>query len=241
MPEEPDDAPPKAIDLGHAAAAHLSGEWQLEAEPIAEPEPILEAAVPPPVVPKIAPAQRIFPDQLTPTEAPPSGAQIIEAMLFVGGPPLTAAKACSAIRGLKPDQFREFIDELMRKYRMQNRPYSVQPRDDGFVLAMKPKYREIHEKLQGGPREARLSQPALDVLSLIAYRQPLSKPEVDALRGNDSAGPLRQLVRLGMVSVVQRADAERPAVSYGTTNRFLELFGLSTLDELPRLGDVLGE
>jgi len=124
---------------------------------------------------------------------------------------------------------------------MQNRPYSVQPRDDGFVLAMKPKYREIHEKLQGGPREARLSQPALDVLSLIAYRQPLSKPEVDALRGNDSAGPLRQLVRLGMVSVVQRADAERPAVSYGTTNRFLQLFGLSMLDELPRLGDVLGE
>ena len=159
-------------------------------------------------------------------------------MLFVGGPPLTAAKACSAVRGLTPDRFRELVDELARKYRRQNRPYAVQARDDGYIVAVKPAYRAVREKLFGGPREARLSQPALDVLSLIAYRQPLSKSEIDALRGADSGGVVRQLVRLGLVAVARRGAADDKAVRYGTTPRFLDLFALGSLDDLPVLGDL---
>ena len=158
-------------------------------------------------------------------------------MLFVGGPPLTAVKACSAVRGLTPDRFGELTDELARKYRSQNRPYTVQPRDDGYVLALKPQFRGIRERLLGGPREARLSAPAVEVLSLIAYRQPLSKADVDALRGADSGGVLRQLVRLGLIAVAARGSADQPAVRYATTSRFLSLFGLGSLDDLPRLGD----
>jgi segregation and condensation protein B len=156
-------------------------------------------------------------------------------MLFVGGPPLTAAKACSAVRGLTPDQFRDLIDDLTRKYRRQNRPYTVQPRDDGFVLVVKPQFKSLKERLYGGPREARLSQPALDVLSLVAYRQPLSRTEIDALRGVDSAGVVRQLVRLGLIAVARRADSDQKTVRYDTTPRFLTVFGLGSLDDLPRL------
>lgn len=158
-------------------------------------------------------------------------------MLFVGGPPLTAAKACSAVRGLTPDRFRELADELARKYRSQNRPYAVQPRDDGYVLALKPQFRGVWERLLGGPREARLGAPAVEVLSLIAYRQPLAKADVDALRGADSGSVLRQLVRLGLIAVAARGTADDPAVRYATTPRFLSLFGLGSLDDLPRLGD----
>lgn len=168
-------------------------------------------------------------------DLPPPPLRIVEAMLFVGGPPLTAAKACSAVRGLSADRFHDLIDELARKYRRQNRPYSVQPRDDGFVLAVKPQFKSLREKLYGGPRQARLSQPAVDVLSLVAYRQPLSKPEIDALRGTDSAAVVRQLVRLGLIAVTRRADSEQRAVQYGTTPRFLGVFGLGSLDDLPRL------
>lgn len=156
-------------------------------------------------------------------------------MLFVGGPPLTAVKACSAVRGLTPDRFRELTDELARKYRSQNRPYTVQPRDDGYVLTLKPQFRSVRERLHGGPREARLSGPAVEVLSLIAYRQPLSKADVDALRGADSGGVLRQLVRFGLIAVAARGTADQPAVRYATTSRFLSLFGLGSLDDLPRL------
>jgi segregation and condensation protein B len=160
-------------------------------------------------------------------------------MLFIGGPPLTAAKACSAVRGLTPEWFHELTDELARKYRRQNRPYTVQPKEDGFVLAVKPAYRGVKERLTGGPREARLSQPALDALSLIAYRQPISKPEVDSLRGADSGGLIRQLVRLGLIAVAP-ADAadQKGVVRYATTRRFLDLFGLGSLDDLPRLAEA---
>jgi segregation and condensation protein B len=158
-------------------------------------------------------------------------------MLFVGGPPLTPGAAAAAVRGLTAEQFREAVDRLNKAYRGQNRPYSVQPLNGGYVLALRPGFRGVREKLFGGPREARLSQPALDVLSLVAYRQPVTKADVDALRGADSGAVLRQLVRLGLVAVARRGEADDRQVCYGTTPRFLELFGLSSLDELPRLDD----
>ena len=105
------------------------------------------------------------------------------------------------------------------------------------MLVVRPAYRNLRERLFGGPRETRLSQPALDVLSVVAYRQPVGKAEVDAIRGTDSGATLRQLVRLGLVAVQHRADATGREVRYGTTPRFLDVFGLASLDELPRLGD----
>ena len=158
--------------------------------------------------------------------------------MFVGGHPLTAEVACSAIRGLKPDRFKEAIDSLNRRYRKQGRPYSVQLRDEGFVLTILPAFRGLREKLFGGPREARLGQAAIDVLSVIAYRQPIGKAEIDSLRGIDSVGTLRQLVRLGLIAVQHRAEAGSREVRYGTTSRFLQTFGLNSLEELPRLGET---
>ncbi|HUR55571.1 MAG TPA: SMC-Scp complex subunit ScpB [Gemmataceae bacterium] len=219
------------LELGKAAAARVgAGEWQLDAEPVAAvPEPPPEPPPPPP------PRTSIIPK---PAEMPPSLDQIVEAMLFVGGPALTAAVACSAVRGLTIDRFQLAIDTLNKRYRDQNRPYSVQARDGGFVLAVTPKHRALRERLFGGPREARLSPPAIDVLSVVAYRQPVGKAEIDAVRGTDSGGTLRQLVRLGLVAVQHRAEAGTREVRYGTTPRFLQVFGLGSLDELPRLGDT---
>jgi segregation and condensation protein B len=214
----------------------MSGnEWQLDVEAVVEeptPLPPLADGPTPPPQPVSAP-----PTRGTEESPPPSPLQIVEAMLFVGGPPLTAAKAGSAVRGLTPERFRELVDELAKKYRAQSRPYAVQPRDDGFVLALRPQFRGVRDRLVGGPREARLSGPAVEVLSLIAYRQPLSKSDVDSLRGADSGGVLRQLVRLGLIAVAARGTADDPAVRYATTARFLSLFGLGSLDDLPRLGE----
>ncbi len=167
----------------------------------------------------------------------PSADKIAEAMLFAGGPPLTAEKFAVALR-VPVETLHQSVAELNKKYRGQNRPYSVQPRDGGYVLAVKPAYRGMREKLFGGPREARLSQPALDVLSVAAYRQPIDKAEIDTIRGLDSGATIRQLVRLGLMAVVQRGDTDHPDVRYGTTNRFLEVFNLTSLDDLPRLGDA---
>lgn len=169
---------------------------------------------------------------------PPPVHRILEALLFVGGAPLTIAQARAAVRGLTPEEFAAAVDDLNRDYRRQGRPYHIQAQSDGHVLVLRPKYRTVLEKLHGGVREARLSPQAVDVLALVAYRQPATKGEVDGLRGADSGALLRQLVRRGLITVAQRGEAQQREVAYGTTARFLDVFGLTTLDELPRTQDL---
>jgi segregation and condensation protein B len=222
-------------DLGN------SSEWQLDVEQSRPESAVGSQESEPNVGPFPADASAPTSDSRLPTpehEAPPSPEQLIEAMLFVGGHPLTAPVACSTVRGLTQERFLIAVDALTRQYRRERRPYSIHARDDGFVLTILPSYRALRERLFGGPREARLSQPALDVLSIVAYRQPVEKVEVDSMRGIDSGAILRQLVRLGLVAVQHRAEAGSRAVRYGTTPRFLQLFNLGSLDELPRLGDT---
>jgi segregation and condensation protein B len=178
-----------------------------------------------------------IPAEQTP-EAPPDPVRIIEALLFVGGPPLSPVRVAEIIRSLTPAQFLQAIDTLNRAYRDQGRPYAIVPQGQGYVLTLRPRFRGVIDKLYGGVREARLSTVALDVLSLVAYRQPASKQEIDSLRGAESGPLLRQLVRRGLIMVVQRAEAATREVLYGTTPRFLELFDLRSLDDLPRTQDV---
>jgi segregation and condensation protein B len=169
---------------------------------------------------------------------PPAPLRIVEALLFVGGVPLTSERMAEVIRGFNAAQFAEAVETLNRAYRLQNRPYTIVSQGDGFALALKPKHRGVIEKLYGGQREARLSTAAVDVLALVAYRQPATKAEIDSLRGADSGSLLRQLVRRGLIQVVYRGEASRREVSYGTTPRFLEWFGLESLEDLPRTQDL---
>jgi segregation and condensation protein B len=207
----PDDAEPnRDTPVPEGAYAALLGEGQSDAEvPLAES-----------------------------TQSPPSPVRILEALLFVGGPPLTAARARGIIRGLTDDQFGEAVAELSAAYRRQGRPYVVQPRGAGFVLTLRPRYQHVVEKLQGGLREARLSTAAVDVLALVAYRQPVNKAEIENFRGAESGGLLRQLVRRGLIQIAQRSEAGVKEITYSTTSRFLELFGLQSLDDLPRTRDL---
>jgi segregation and condensation protein B len=149
---------------------------------------------------------------------PPPPLRIVEALLFVGGEPLTGERAGQIIRGFTADQFAQAIATLDRDYRRQGRPYVILSQGDG--------------------REARLSPAAIDVLALLAYRQPATKTEIDGIRGAESGSLLRQLVRRGLAAVLHRADSAQKEVTYGTTPRFLEMFGLSSLDDLPRTQDL---
>jgi segregation and condensation protein B len=214
----PAPAPASATDLGRSYAGLLDGaSWDVDVPPTREPP---AAPTPPP-----APS------------APPSPLRIIEALLFVGGAPLTAARACETVRGLTPVQFQQVIDALNRSYRQQGRPYWIQVQGPGYVLALRSRYRPVLARLYGPTREARLSTVAVDVLALVAYRQPATKQEIDSLRGADSGALLRQLVRHGLIAVVSRGEAGQREVAYGTTQRFLDLFQLTSLDDLPQTQD----
>ncbi len=230
MPDEAADA--DALAQSQALAAALGAlAWEVDGEPglEAEPEPP-PTAKPTPVAPP-RPAAKTAPAVPAATLEPE---QILEAMLFVGGPPLDPNAVGQVIRGTTAEQVREAIDRLNRRYKAQNRPYAIVPRGDGYVLAVGPQFGGVRERLTGGPREARLTQPALDVLSLVAYRQPVARADLDALRGADSSAAVRQLVRLGLIAAARRGEAD---AGYATTPRFLELFQLTSLDDLPRLAD----
>lgn len=175
---------------------------------------------------------------LTSDDNPPEPRRIIEALLFVGGQPLTAVRVGEIVRGVAPGQFHQVIAELNRDYRRQGRPYAIVSQGEGFVLTLRARFRDVVDKIYGGVREARLSTAALDALSLVAYRQPITRVEVDALRGADSAHLLRLLVRRGLIEITHRGESAVKEVSYGTTPRFLELFNLQTLDDLPRTQDL---
>jgi segregation and condensation protein B len=241
-PDEPEPSP--AEEAARSRAAAVGGQtWQLDvesADPGTESEdrrvqpggPSEEPDEPP------GPPRRSAQQPPPAEEPPPSPVRIVEALLFVGGSPLRAERACGVVRGLTPEQFREAVDALNRDYRRQGRPYLVQGGEAGYSLVLRPRYRAVREKLFGVPREVRLSQAAVEVLSVVAYRQPVGKPEVDTQRGADSGSLLRQLVRLGLAAVAQRGEGKERESVYVTTARFLELFGLRSLDDLPQTGDL---
>ena len=102
------------------------------------------------------------------TGVPPSPRRIVEALLFIGGAPLSPQRAGEVVRGLTPDQFARAVDELNQLYRKQGRPYHVQSEAAGYVLTLRPGHHGGMEKLFGGVREARLSNAAIDVLALVA-------------------------------------------------------------------------
>jgi segregation and condensation protein B len=226
---------PGSQDLGRSFQELLRKDhWELDAEP----DP-LQAGEEPGHSQSLPNSTSATPAASASTSAqPPSLLRILEAMLFLGGVPLTLDRAAEVIRGLSPDQFQQAIDELGRTYRSQGRPYAMLKQEGGHVLALRPTFRYIQQRLAGGMREARLSTAAIEVLAVIAYRQPATKQEVDTLRGHESAAILRQLVRRGLINVTSRAESGGRDVQYGTTSRFLELFSLKSLDDLPRTEDL---
>ena len=178
----------------------------------------------------------------SPTAAPawtPSPEQLIEALLFVAKSPLTAADASRAVRGLSPEQFHQILERLNAGYRRQGRPYFAVRSGEGYRLALRHRHRGILDRLYGGVKEARLTPAAVETLAIVAFRQPVSKVDIDSLRGQDSAALLRHLIKRGLITPRRgETGGEANLWLYETTPRFLELFNLASLADLPRVDDL---
>ncbi|HEV8059682.1 MAG TPA: SMC-Scp complex subunit ScpB [Gemmataceae bacterium] len=170
-------------------------------------------------------------------DTPPPAERILEAMLFAGRGPVTFEQARVILSGLGEEQFLAMIDALNAAYRLQGRPYALLPRDQGYVMTIKPSFLPLAERLKGPTRETRLSTAAIDVLSWVAYRQPIGKSEIDAIRGVDSGALLRQLLKHGLLSTERKTEGGRDLL-YRTTTRFLKLFQLESLDDLPQTQEL---
>lgn len=166
-------------------------------------------------------------------------AKIIEAALFVGGMPLTIKR----LSGMLRDEFdRDFIertiDELNLRYDEENRPYEIRLEEGGYRMLLRPEFESVRNKSYGfGPKEVRLSQEAIEVLALIAYRQPITKEQIEQAAKANPNGVLRQLLRREIIGL-ERTGKMAKDVTYHTTARFLQIFGIADLDELPHAEDL---
>jgi len=167
---------------------------------------------------------------------PISPAAILEAMLFVGdrsGAPLAPARAAELMRGVSPEEIPGLVDQLNRRYAADGCPYQIVSEGPGYRMALRREFHGLRNRFHGRAREARLSQASLDVLAIVAYRQPVAAEEVSRLRGTPCGVLLTQLVRRQLLRI-QRPEGKRHPVQYLTTDRFLELFGLQSLTDLPQ-------
>ena len=153
---------------------------------------------------------------------------ILEAMLFVGSPanePLSSVRVAELMRGVQAEEIPNLVAELNHRYAADGCPYQIVSEMSGYRLVLRPVFAGVRERIYGRVREARLSPAAIDVLALLAYRQPLTAEEVGRLRGLPSNHLLLQLVRRQLLRI-ERSETPGQRPRYYTTQRFLELFGL---------------
>lgn len=171
-------------------------------------------------------------------------AGVLEALLFVGDPdgkPLNPTYAAELMRGVTPAEVARLAAELNERYRRRGCPYRVQFEGGGYRMRLREEYAELRNAFFGPVRPIKLSRQAVEVLAVVAYRQPVTVQEVNDLRGKPSGAILAQLVRRDLLSVSHESGGPnaRKAAHYRTTQRFLELFGLESLDNLPQVGGPL--
>ncbi len=167
-----------------------------------------------------------------PTVAAPSLAALIESVLFVADRPIAVRDLSRALEVDRP-AVEQALEELGRS--LSQRGVRLQ-RSNGCVrMVTAPESAAIVQRFLGLDSSSRLSRAALEVLAIIAYRQPITRPEIEALRGVDSEAPLRTLLARELVAAMSRRSTVGHPFEYGTTFRFLEYFGLSSLSELPPL------
>ena len=160
--------------------------------------------------------------------------RIVEAVLFASEAPLTAGEIARASGDLSSKDVEQAINELRLEHEGEERSFQIYPLGDGYQILTRPEYATYLERLDSVTRTSRLSRAALETLAIIAYRQPVSRVEVEELRGVNVAGVLRSLHERGLIDVVGRAEGLGRPLLYGTTRKFLDHFGLQSLEDLPR-------
>ncbi len=161
---------------------------------------------------------------------------IIENLLLASDQPVSPESlAQTLLSGGDKEELRGLLEELQQDF--SDKPLQIIEVADGFQLCTRPEYAEWVRKFLKLDKTFRLSQPALDTLSIVAYKQPLTRAEVDEIRGVDSSGVFRTLLEKKIVAPAGRKDVPGKPYMYRTTQKFLDYFGLRDLSELPTLED----
>lgn len=240
-PEPPFDSQPPAISLdalaeafaqamGTAATVSPSQEGEDDGLPTARTDDDDEPS-------QVAGQIELAADAPDPDDCCPlSPRSLLEAMLFVGdreGQPLSPQRMAELIRGVEPGEIAGLVDELNADYAATGSAFFIANEGAGYRMTLRRGLDALRDRFFGRAREAKLSRAAVDCLAIVAYQQPISGEQVSRFRGKPSAHVLAQLVHRGLLKLERSSGSQRTA-EYRTTDRFLQLFHLESLDELPR-------
>ncbi|HEY2139564.1 MAG TPA: SMC-Scp complex subunit ScpB [Chthoniobacterales bacterium] len=184
--------------------------------------------------------------------SPMSLNRVIEALLFAAQKPLTTRELMNAIKGagredeLMPNEFAKAteaqiaaaLEQLKIEYVQQGRAFQLAEKSEGWQLVSDSAYGPWVRQLFPAVKPARLTPPSLETLAIIAYRQPITRADVEAVRGVAVDGVLQNLMERGLVKIAGRAEVPGRPLLYETTQFFLEHFGLRDLDELPNAQEL---
>jgi segregation and condensation protein B len=162
---------------------------------------------------------------------------IVEALLFVSAEPVSLNRLCDVLEGVERARIVACLDALRDEYRRGDHGVALVEVAGGYQLTTVPETAPWVRKLSAAKSPPRLSKPALETLAIVAYKQPLTRPEIESIRGVDVAGVVKTLMDRRLVKIVGRKDVPGRPMMFGTTKEFLHAFGLKDLSDLPTLRD----
>ena len=162
---------------------------------------------------------------------------IIESLIFASDAPISINKINEIIDGPDRKTLRDLITELMEEYQTMNRGFSLKEVAGGYQFRTKPEHSEWVRQLKKG-MPPKLSQAAMETLAIIAYKQPITRSEIEYVRGVDVGGILRSLLDKKLIRILGKKEVPGRPLIYGTSKRFLEVFALKDLSNLPTLQEI---
>lgn len=163
---------------------------------------------------------------------------ILEGLLYVTGDEGLSLKEVMTILNLNEEQAKQLVYKLKLSYEKENRGLRLSYLGNTFKLTTKQEHKKYYEKLLENPTSHTLSQAALEVLAIIAYNEPITRAEVDEMRGVDSIYIIRKLIAKGLLKEAGKSDKPGHPILYKTTDDFLDYFGLATKDDLPKIENI---
>jgi segregation and condensation protein B len=162
---------------------------------------------------------------------------VIEALILASESPLPLEKICAVLDGVDKTEVKDALDKLIAGYEERQSGISIQEVAGGFQFRTRPQVAVWVKKLKG-TRPGSLSPAALETLAIVAYRQPIVKAEIESVRGVDVSAPLKGLLEKKLIRIVGRKDVPGKPIIYGTTKKFLEVFNLKELTDLPTMREL---
>jgi segregation and condensation protein B len=171
------------------------------------------------------------------SDAEPTVESVVEAVLFASDEPLKEARLADIV-GTGVKQIRKHIKNLNDKYQARNNAFRIEQIAGGCQMLTLGVYNHWVKKLLRVRSESKLSSAALETLAIIAYKQPIIRADIEAVRGVAAGEVIRGLMYKGLVKIVGRAEVLGRPMLYGTTKKFLGVFGLNSLKDLPKIEEL---